>query len=165
MKPNDDGTLDHAGPDQLARLLSLAADHAGSAASLPATLRSMGVTSRVLSGVNWPGGGTAADALARAATPGAPLADLRDLKAKAKTLLSTAAREDARDALTLLYHVTIAAGYGEYGENLSSRPLDSRAGLYEDLSMLLGSEPAGQVFGRCLERMWGEDDSHSEATG
>ena len=165
MKPNEEETLDHAAPHQLTRLLSLATEQSKASGSLPATVGTLRSVRGLLENLDWPGGGTAADALTRAADPGATLEELKSLKQATKQLLAETQHEDSRNALTLLYHVAIAGAYAGHGENLSTRPLDSRSGLYEDLSTLFAEESVGAVFERCLERLWAGGATSESASG
>lgn len=157
MRLDDENSLDHLPSEQLARLLSLVAAGAERKHSLPAAARSSEALVAALAKVAWPAGGSAAEALGRATSRAASLEALREAKQHSKSLLATAVGAEARDALTFLYHVTIAAAYASHGQNLSTRSLESRAGLYEDLATVLAGEPAGEVFDRCVLRLWGED--------
>ncbi|MFC1889006.1 hypothetical protein ACFL4G_04540 [Thermodesulfobacteriota bacterium] len=80
------------------------------------------------------------------------LKSLAALKERAKQILKRAKTEQERGAATILYHSAIAAGYGLYGRNLSSRPIEKRLDLYEDLATAIGEDPFGRVFRRAVEQ-------------
>ena len=83
-----------------------------------------------------------------------PLLRLQEIKELAKTLLVDAQTEAYRAATILLYHLAVAAAFGRYGVNISSRSLDARLALYEDLATALGSDQLGNVFRRFIDRVF-----------
>lgn len=82
---------------------------------------------------------------------GTSLEVLRGIKELAKRLLAEAPTDAHRDAATVLYHAAIAAGVAHHGINMSSRPLDARIPLYEDLAATLAGERLGLIFRAAVE--------------
>jgi uncharacterized protein (DUF2336 family) len=82
-----------------------------------------------------------------------PLETLRGIKELAKTLLADATTEAHRTATVCLYHLTLAAAFARHGVNISSRPLETRLALYEDLATALGDGPPGRLFQEAIDRL------------
>lgn len=145
------GKIDRCGSAQLKALLSLADDRQGER-PLAAEIGGEGELRRRLEEIlrREAGGGDATlDAIASKETP---LETLRGLKGSAKGLISRARSADDRNAGTLLYHAIIAAAFAHHGVNISSRDLDGRMAMYEDLSALLAVDPLGAVFRAAVDR-------------
>ena len=87
-----------------------------------------------------------------------PVEALRSIKDIAKELRIKARSETHRNAATLLYHAAIAAAYAWHGVNLSSRLIEVRCDLYEDLGVAFAGDPLGELFRRAIDRSmgWGE---------
>ncbi len=90
--------------------------------------------------------------------PATALEVLRGIKELAKRLLAEAPTDAHRNAATVLYHAAIAAGVAHHGTNMSSRPLDARLPLYEDLAATLAGERLGLIFHAAVERARDEAD-------
>jgi hypothetical protein len=138
-------SLDRLSPARVRTLLDLAAgpaDMTGLAAQAgdPPVLR------RLLSELCEGEAQSAEFVLATLCTKETPLAVLRDIKGLAKQLVGVAASRAHRDAATVLYHAAIAAGVAHHATNLSSRPLEPRAPLYEELAVALAADPLGGLF-------------------
>jgi hypothetical protein len=77
---------------------------------------------------------------------------LRGIKEFAKQLVSTTKSAPHRNAATLLYHAAEAAAYAHHGVNISTRSLETRWPLYQDLATALGDDPIGVVFRQAVDR-------------
>jgi hypothetical protein len=66
---------------------------------------------------------------------------------------------DLINAATLLYHAAIAAAYAQHGVNVSSRPIETRRDLYEDLGNAFTGAMLGDVFRQAVDRAigWGAE--------
>jgi hypothetical protein len=87
-----------------------------------------------------------------------PVEALRSIKDIAKELRIKARSEPHRNAATLLYHAAIAAAFAWHEVNLSSRPIEVRCDLYEDLEVAFAGDVLGDAFRRAVDRAmeWGE---------
>jgi hypothetical protein len=81
-----------------------------------------------------------------------PVEALRSIKDIAKELRIKARGETRRTAATLLYHAAIVAAFAWHGVNLSSRPIEARCDLYEDLGNAFAGEVLGEVFRQATNR-------------
>jgi hypothetical protein len=97
--------------------------------------------------------------LSAAADPATPVEALRGMKDLSKQLLEQAGTDPHRNAATLLYHAAVAAAFARHGINISTRPLQARRELYEDLAIVLAGEPLGTVFQAAVDRLGKSDDS------
>lgn len=156
-------TIDRATREQLRTLLGLASQppgQRGSAARL-GTATSLDELRRLLSECCGAIGESGELLLATACDEKTPVAALRSIKDIAKELRSKAQSEAHRQAATLLYHAAIAAAFAWHGVNLSSRPIESRCDLYEDLGNAFAGEVLGEVFRRAVDRAMGLGDDFS----
>jgi hypothetical protein len=90
-----------------------------------------------------------------------PLETLRGIKELAKTLLAEATSEAHRSATTFLYHLALAAAYAHHGVNISTRALEARLALYEDLATALGDDPPGTVFRQAVDRLLSQEEAEN----
>jgi hypothetical protein len=81
-----------------------------------------------------------------------PLRRLRDVKEVAKQLERRAPSASHRDAAKLLYHAAVAAAFAWHGENISSRHIRSRLGLYDHLASTLHDSELAAVFRATVAR-------------
>ncbi|MGH6631151.1 MAG: hypothetical protein ACREB3_15605 [Burkholderiales bacterium] len=88
-----------------------------------------------------------------------PLPVLQGIKELAKSLAAKATTEPERAAATFLYHTAVAAALGRHGQNISSRPGNSRYALFEDLAAFMAGDPLGQVFQEAAEKLASEPPS------
>ena len=139
--------------EQLSVLLSLAVKPERPAGS-PSSPTPDGEAIREALRAMSPGGSSgAASFLDELLDDGTPIARIQEIKRAAKQRYATARESRARGAATLLYHLSIAAAYVRHGVVISSRPIASRSGLYEDLAAALGPVPLGLLFRQAAERI------------
>lgn len=82
-----------------------------------------------------------------------PPATLRRVREFAKASINKASDEGERVAATLLYHAAVAAAWARHGENISTRSLENRVPLYEDLADIMIADPLGTIFRQAADRL------------
>ncbi len=161
VKPSTTTTVDRATGEQLRTLLGLASRPPGHRAStsLLATIPSLDPLRKLLTECCGAMGESGELLLATVCDEKTPLEALRGIKDIAKELRSKAQTDVHRDAATLLYHAAIAAAYAQHGVNVSSRPIETRRDLYEDLGNAFTGAMLGEVFRRAVDRAigWGAE--------
>jgi hypothetical protein len=153
-------TVDQASREQLKTLLGLASRPPGlrKSASLMAKAPSLDELCRLLSELCGEAREPGELLLATICDEQTPVEALRSIKDIAKELRIKARSETHRNAATLLYHAAIAAAFAWHGVNLSSRPIEVRCDLYEDLGNAFAGDVLGDAFRRAVDRAmeWGE---------
>ncbi len=144
--------LDHCSAAQLAALLGLAVAPGAGPSSLPAESRDAARLARLLTDFLPEDGESGQTLLEMVCETSTAVETLRRLKELGKRLAADSPSEAHRDAARVLYHAAVAAAYAYHGENASSRPIESRLALYEDLAAALGGQPLGSVFREAVER-------------
>ncbi len=147
-------TVERATGEQLKTLLGLASRPPGQRESvaLLGTVTDLDELRKLLSECCGAIGESGDLLLATSCDEKTPIEALRSIKDIAKKLRAKAPSEAHRQAATLLYHAAIAAAFARYGINLSSRSVDSRSELYEDLAIAFVAEPLGEVFRLAVDR-------------
>ncbi|MCI0490703.1 MAG: hypothetical protein L0229_29265 [Blastocatellia bacterium] len=137
---------------QLKELLSLAAGQPGRNVSMPIGMADREELYRLLAELCGGEEGSGELLLTTICAEEAPVEALRGIKELAKKLSADARTEAHRNAAILVYHAAIAAAFGRHGINLSSRPIDARCSLYEDLATAFAEDPLGDVFREAADR-------------
>ena len=151
-------TIDRCTPSQLKALLALAAERSGHDTSLPARVANRDELLRLLTEACDGAEESGEVLLATTCDEHTPLEALRGIKEMAKTLLAEAATEAHRTAATCLYHLALAAAFARYGVNISTRVLETRLALYEDLATALGDSLPGKVFREAIDRLLSQEE-------
>ena len=144
--------IDRCTPSQLKALLALASRPQGEPTSLSAQAANPAELGRLLTELcqgQAESGELLLNAVCEAETP---VEALRGIKELAKNLLVDARTEAHRNAATFLYHAAVAAAFGRYGVDISTRPISARWTLYEDLAATLAGHPLGEVFQQAVDR-------------
>lgn len=144
-------TLDQCTLSQLKGLLSVVLEEKNECFSLPAQATAPAIAARLLDELLPEGGPTGANLLEIVSYETTRLDKLLEVKNLAKLLVDKADTDRHRNAAILLYHAAIAAAYGRERVNLSSRPIESRLSLYDDLALALRRSPLGKVFRQSVE--------------
>jgi hypothetical protein len=152
MPTSSSSIVDQCTPSQLKTLLGLAAGAPGEGAGLLAQAADPGRLAEVLAELCGSEAGAGDVLVETVCGPRAPLEALGGVKELAKKLLGEATTEAQRNAATVLYHGAVAAAFGRHGVNISTRPVEARLGLYEDLATALGPHPLGEVFREAVDR-------------
>lgn len=151
-------TIDRCTPAQLKTLLALAAGQSGQEMSLPARIINYDALVGSLTEACEGAEGSGEVLLATTCDAQTPLETLQGIKELAKTLLADATTEAQRTAATCLYHLALAAAFARHGVNISSRALETRLALYEDLATALGDTPPGDVFRDAIDRLVAQEE-------
>lgn len=144
--------VDQCTPSQLKALLGLAAGPPGEGAGLLAQAANPGRLAELLGELCGGGAGSGHLMVETVCAPRTPIEALHGVKELAKKLLAEATTEAQRNAATVLYHGAVAAAFGRHGVNISTRPVEARLGLYEDLATALAAHALGEVFCGAVDR-------------
>ncbi len=148
-----DSRIAECSNEQLSLLLSLAAKPERPADPLsPAPPEGEALPEALRSAIN-ASPPRAESALQELLEVGTPLSRIQEIKRTAKQRYSITSDGHERGGAALLYHASIAAAYVRHGVVISSRPIASRSGLYEDLAAALGPVSLGLLFRRAAERI------------
>jgi len=153
-------TIDRCSAAQLKTLLALAAGQTGAETSLPARVINYDALVRSLTEACEGAEGSGDVLLDTTCDAQTPLEPLQGIKELAKTLLADATTEAQGTAATCLYHLALAAAFVHHGVNISSRGLETRLGLYEDLATALGDTPPGKVFRDAVDRLLAQEEEN-----
>lgn len=82
-----------------------------------------------------------------------PLESLVSVKSTAKRLAVAAATPAQKAAATLLYHLSVAAALGHYGQQISSKDAAERLPLYKELAAELADEQLAAIFEQAVARL------------
>lgn len=138
---------------QLDGLLALASDHDTHLSFMSTTLSDRNALAKHLTDLfeNTPQSGH--DWLSAVSDDRTPAATLRRVRDFAKASINKASNEGERVAATLLYHAAVAAAWARHGENISTRSLENRVPLYEDLADIMIADPLGKIFREAADRL------------
>jgi hypothetical protein len=96
-----------------------------------------------------------ADLLERVAIPTTPVAELRQIKERAKALLHEAADRSQRDGAQLLYHAAVAAAFVHHAAEISGRPMHKQHALYQRFATMWEGHAIGRLFRDAAARIGG----------
>lgn len=146
-------SLDQCNAAQLKALLSLAAEPGREVSSLPRIAARFNELQSQLRELVAGDGSVPSDLGEIICDPGTSLEAMDAAKEEAKRLRAKATSADLRDAATVIYHAAIAAAFAGEGVNLSTRAIEHRFGLYEDLAAAFAGHPLERIFRSAVDRM------------
>jgi hypothetical protein len=74
------------------------------------------------------------------------VAELREIKERAKALLHDATDRSQRDGAQLLYHAAVAAAFVHHGAEISGRPMHKQHALYQRFATTWDGHAIGRLF-------------------
>ena len=149
--PDTTSSLDGCDSARLRDLLDLALEPDGAVSSLAAELGDARTLGRLLTELLGDEA-TVEATVAGVVSPDTPVGMLRSIKELAQRRMESADPGNHRNAAAVLYHCAVAAGYAHHGMNLSSRPIESRLALYEDLAAVFSGHPLAVVLRAAVDR-------------
>jgi hypothetical protein len=100
-----------------------------------------------------------AELLARVTAATTPVAELREIKERAKALLHEAQDRPQRDAAQVLYHAAVAAAFVHHAAEISGRPMHKQHALYERLATAWAGHGVGRLFHDAAARLAGPEQA------
>jgi hypothetical protein len=96
-----------------------------------------------------------AELLDRVSSGTTAVAELREIKERAKVLLHEAADRSQRDAAQLLYHAAVAAAFVHHAAEISGRPMQKQHALYQRFATTWDGHAIGRLFRDAAARLAG----------